>query len=256
MTLKHKTPAYLPELLCQRVSFSVAEPENLSLRTDPGVTVGRGSPGTERRAPRPRAPPRPFLPSGAGLAERSQTCPADGSMMQPMPRLPAPAPLSPSPSSECLAARRRSQLLRTPDARRAAPPTDGRFLAGHNGCESTAWLSLPLGCFCGFRHNCCFGWLIGPDRYPSLRTLTQRRAGKADERALSKCFPPPLLLCRELHPRDPAVPSRSGPVSRGGRDSARPTIPATAARGHRRHVLRWSLAGAEAGCPAPSASSA
>ena len=174
-------------------------------------------------------------------------------MMQPMARLPAPAPLSPSPSSECLAARRRSQLLGTPDARRAAPSTDGRFLAGHNGCVSTAWLSLLLGCFCGFRHNCCCGWLIGPDRYPSLRTLTQRRAGKADERALSKCFPPPLLLCRELHPR---VPSRSGPVSLGGRDSARPTIPATAARGHRRHVLRWSLAGAEAGCPAPSASSA
>ena len=42
-------------------------------------------------------------------------------------------------------------------------------------------------------------------------------------------------------------PSRWGPVSLAGRDSACPTIPTTAARGHRRHVLRRSPAGTEAG---------
>lgn len=78
MTLKHKTPAYFPELLCERVSFSVAEPENLSLRTDPGATAelaaaplalncGHLAPAPH---PGPSCPPAPGWPSVPRLARQ------------------------------------------------------------------------------------------------------------------------------------------------------------------------------------------
>lgn len=78
MTLKHKTPAYLPELLCERVSFSVAEPENLSLRTDPGATAELAavplelSGGHLAAAPRPgpSCPAAPGWPSVPRLARQ------------------------------------------------------------------------------------------------------------------------------------------------------------------------------------------
>lgn len=153
-------------MLCERVSFSVAELENHSLRGSwCDCRARRGYLGIELRAPlTPARVALPALRPRAGrafpdLPGRWQHCAADGPSPLHRPHFPRPRLLS----AWLRGAGNSSSRL--PDVRRAAPSTVGRFLAGHDRSESTAWVSLR--CFCGFRHNRCFGSLIGPDRYPS-----------------------------------------------------------------------------------------
>ena len=140
--------------------FSVAEPENRSLKTDPGATV---EPDAAPLAfnfgpppPRPLTAPvaLPALRPRAGRAfpdfpGRWQHCAADGPSPMHRPHFPRPRLLSVWPRDAS------NNSSRLPEARCAAPSIVGRFLAGHNRSESTAWVSLR--CFCGFRHNRCFG---------------------------------------------------------------------------------------------------
>ena len=106
--------------------FSIAESENRSLKTDPGATVEPDAPPlafncgppSPRRAPSP--PPWPFLPSGPGLAEHSQTFPVDGSIVQPMAPLLCTGPTFPVPVFSVFG--RAMQVTTPPDSRRLAVP--------------------------------------------------------------------------------------------------------------------------------------
>lgn len=79
-TSKHKTTAYFPELLRERVIPSVAVPENPPLMTAPWAVELHAAPLHSRAG---------ASPASARQAEHSRTSPVDGSIVQPMRPLPA-----------------------------------------------------------------------------------------------------------------------------------------------------------------------